>query len=660
MPDTLSPSEAIDTWPQSIPLSGDSGTGTGDQAFPGLPPEFSSEGFAAPETAAAGTEILATVSPDPTTAIDWGTRVATTVIDVYFAPAGSYIDNVTDFGPAEGFTAFEQRMIFSALEQIANVTNLTFRQTTSQNLAEFRLGTFDLPEDVASFMVPPGSEYSGFMGLDTDFLRLYDADSGNPLLSRGGYIYTYLLHELGHGLGLAHPHDDGGTSTVLQGVDSPWFSYGVGDLNQGIYTMMSWNHGWPAGPYGDEYFDGTYIHVNDFGYEATPMALDVAVLQGIYGANFSHATGNSVYFLPETNGLGTFFEAIWDAGGVDTLRYDGLADAIIDLRPATLAGEVGGGGFVSYAEGIRGGYTITAGTEIERALGGAGDDALTGNAVDNMLDGRVGDDRLWGLGGQDTLLGGDGADRLDGGLGNDQVWASTGNDTLLGAAGADTLGGGGGNDEVWAGDGDDLLYGGTGDDRLGTGTGNDQAWAGTGNDTVYGSDGADTIGGGAGGDEIWAGTGGDLVFGGFGTNRIGGGLGNDTLWGSDDADSVYGGDDNDELGGGAGNDDLWGGDGTDILRGGSGDDTLGGGAGADTFVFADGFDNDRVVGFTDNTDRLQLNDNLWTGTLTAAQVVAGFASVSGSDTVFDFGGGDVLVVAGITDPNSLVDDILIV
>jgi hypothetical protein len=35
---------------------------------------------------------------DPLTSIDWGTKLATTTVDVYFAPAGSYIDGVTDFG----------------------------------------------------------------------------------------------------------------------------------------------------------------------------------------------------------------------------------------------------------------------------------------------------------------------------------------------------------------------------------------------------------------------------------------------------------------------------------------------------------------------------------------------------------------------------------
>ncbi|WP_212522741.1 M10 family metallopeptidase C-terminal domain-containing protein [Actibacterium sp. MT2.3-13A] len=622
----------------------------------GSPDDAPAEGMSDTEAA-----IAALSSSDPLSTIDWGARVPTTVIDVYFAPAGSYIDGVTDFGPSQGFTAFERRQILSALEQFEQYTNLRFHETTSEDAAEFRLGSFELDEyDAIAFMMPPGDVHSGFMAFDPDYLQARDADSGNPLLARGGFIYAVLLEELGHGLGLAHPHDEGGASTILQGVDAPTGSYGVGNLNQGVYTMMGWTEGWPAGPYGREYYDGIYTLVNDFGYEATPMALDVAVLQRSYGSNLGWATGNNVYLLPETNGAGTFFECIWDAGGIDTIRYGGAADATIDLRPARLLGEVGGGGYVSYADGIRGGYTIAARTEIENATGGSGDDLLTGNAADNLLQGRTGNDILSGLDGQDTLLGGDGHDRLVGGGGSDEIWAGLGNDTLVGGWRDDTLGGGGGDDQIWAGDGDDLLYGGDGADTLGAGAGADEAWAGAGDDTAYGGDGADRIGAGLGDDEVWAGLGNDLAFGGSGTNRIGGGGGNDTLWGGDDADSIYGGNDDDEIGGAAGDDGVWGGNGDDLLRGGAGDDTLGGGAGADTFVFAAGSESDRVVGFTDDVDTLRLNDNLWSGALTARQVVTNFATVTGGNTVFDFGGGDVLMVMGITDPVSLVDDVLIV
>ena len=363
------------------------------------------------------------VSSDPLTAIDWGTALPSTVVDVYFAPAGTYIDGIPDFGVALGFTTYERQQILSALDQVAAVTNLTFRVTTTQLGAEFRLGTFQLDAyEAIAFAVPPGEPNAGFMGFDPDYLRWLDGDSGNPLLSRGGFMYAVVLEELGHALGMAHPHDDGGTSTILEGVTAPVGSYGVGDLNQGVFTIMGYNEGWPGGPYGTEYFDGTYIYVNDFGYEATPMALDVAVLQSKYGANLGHAAGDTVYNLPEGNGIGAFFTCIWDVGGTDLMHYGGARDAILDLRPATLLGEEGGGGYVSYAAGIRGGFTIAAGVVIENAKGGWGNDRITGNGAANRLDGDEGDDWLGGAEGDDSLIGGLGNDMLDGADGNDLLF----------------------------------------------------------------------------------------------------------------------------------------------------------------------------------------------------------------------------------------------
>lgn len=361
------------------------------------------------------TQSLATAVSDPLLAIDWGTKVPETVIQVYFTPAGVYLDEAPDLGTSAGFTAYEKRQFFSALEQFEKVTSLQFVETTSQALAEFRVGTFQLDQyGAVAFMIPPGDSFAGLMAFDPDYMRWIDADSGNPLLSRGGFMYAILLEEFGHGLGLAHPHDEGGTSTILEGVDAARGSYGVGDLNQGVYTIMGYNEGWPAGPYGEEYFDGTYIYVNDFGYEAGPMALDIAVLQRKYGANLSQGAGNDVYFLPSANAFGTFFESIWDTGGVDEIRAAAFIDATIDLRPATLLGDVGGGGYVSYMKGIRGGFTVAAGVMIENATGGSGNDTLNGNAAANVLRGEDGTDRIWGFAGNDLLQGGAGDDKLGG------------------------------------------------------------------------------------------------------------------------------------------------------------------------------------------------------------------------------------------------------
>ena len=56
-----------------------------------------------------------------------------------------------------------------------------------------------------------------------------------------------------HGLGLAHPHDNGGGSLIFPGVTDAFGSYGDYNLNQEIYTIMSYNAGFPEqfGPTSD-------------------------------------------------------------------------------------------------------------------------------------------------------------------------------------------------------------------------------------------------------------------------------------------------------------------------------------------------------------------------------------------------------------------------
>jgi len=57
-------------------------------------------------------------------------------------------------------------------------------------------------------------------------------------------------------------------------------------------------------------------------------------------------TGDNAYQLPGEDGVGTFYSAIWDAGGTDEIAYDGDKNAVLDLREATLKYEEGGGGFL--------------------------------------------------------------------------------------------------------------------------------------------------------------------------------------------------------------------------------------------------------------------------------------------------------------------------
>ena len=123
----------------------------------------------------------------------------------------------------------------------------------------------------------------------------------------------------------------------------------------------------------------------------------------------------------------------------------------------------------------------------------------------------------------------------------------------------------------------------------------------------------------------------------------------DTLRGDTEANQLYGREGNDLLVGRGGNDYLNGGGGEDTLRGGAQDDIMRGGASQDTFVFGNG--RDRIEDFAD--DVLMLDDALWGERSLSDQQILDFASVVGSDTVFDFGNGNTLRLENYTDIASL-------
>jgi Ca2+-binding RTX toxin-like protein len=121
-------------------------------------------------------------------------------------------------------------------------------------------------------------------------------------------------------------------------------------------------------------------------------------------------------------------------------------------------------------------YRLTS--EVEKlnltgsaAIDGYGNDlanTITGNGVNNLLRGGLGNDVLIGNGGDDFLYGEDGLDNLDGGAGNDFLDGGTGADTLNGKAGNDILKGGVGKDTLTGGTEADAFIFERGDTTLNT------------------------------------------------------------------------------------------------------------------------------------------------------------------------------------------------
>jgi Ca2+-binding RTX toxin-like protein len=335
-------------------------------------------------------------------------------------------------------------------------------------------------------------------------------------------------------------------------------------------------------------------------------------------------------------------------GGRDTLIGGAGADSLDGGSGRDTADYSTSGGAVtvdlaagSGAGGDAEGDTFVA---IENVVGSAFGDRLTGDARDNVLEGRDG---------ADVLIGGAGADSLDGGANTDtadysaspaavtvnlmtgahvggdaagdtltaveNVSGSAFGDSLTGDSGGNRLHGRGGNDTLIGLGGNDTLIGGGSSDSLDGSGGNDTLVGGSLDDSLRGADGDDSLDGGTGND------------------RLSGGTGSDTL------------------DGGTGNDRLSGGTGSDTLDGGAGDDVLIGGPHADRFVFAPGDGTGRIKDFEDNFDKLDLTGF---GFATVAEARS-FAANVGGDVVFDFAGGEQLIVENITKLQLTSFDILI-
>ncbi|MCP5072984.1 MAG: hypothetical protein GY947_06770 [Rhodobacteraceae bacterium] len=356
------------------------------------------------------------------------------------------------------WTAELTAAILNAQADLAAVSGLTFTEVADTNN-----GTDGADIDYW-YINNVGGGYSGYSytvggsGVYINENSVYSpAADGVNGLEYGGINYRTVIHELLHNVGVSHPHS---SYDVLPGVTN---SGDTGDdaLNQNLYTVMSYNRVQQFDANGEQTTGWPWSVTSDVDHSFGVLgAFDIAIVQMLYGANMTTATGNNIYNIVGVNATGTYYKAIWDAGGIDEFRYTGLDDVRIDLRAATLNTADGmlAGGIASKVAGIYGGFTIANGTIIENATGGYGDDLLVGNQVANVIKGKGG------------------RDFIDAGRGKDVIYGGGAKDIIKAGAAKDTIDGGGGNDIIRGQTGDDTMSGGTGKDRFlfktGDGTGN--------------------------------------------------------------------------------------------------------------------------------------------------------------------------------------------
>ena len=231
---------------------------------------------------------------------------------------------------------------------------------------------------------------------------------------------------------------------------------------------------------------------------------------------------------------------------------------------------------------------------IENLVGTNFADRIAGSVATNILEGGLGDDKIFGLGGNDTVTGGFGNDIL---FGDWKIYLSDdGDDVLNGGAGDDELYGMGGNDRLIGGQGNDRFDGLSGIDTVDYSADiagitlsliSNFAYDGFGDrdyieevENVIGSAFNDTIKGDLIDNVISGGEGNDFLYGLGGNDTLNGDDGDDVLYGDWNGETAQDGDD--ILDGGAGNDTLIAGGGNDTLIGGTGNDKLYGQGGIDT------------------------------------------------------------------------------
>lgn len=455
---------------------------------------------------------------------------------------------------------------------VLGLTNLAIAESGQDAWADIRLALSAAPSTAWAYY-PNGRE-----GGDVWFGSRHDFAN----LRLGTWHFATVIHELGHALGLKHPHE---ASNGFGALAAEWDSL--------EFTVMSYRSRVGA-PVGLGYTNGA------FDYPQSWMMLDIAALQAMYGADYTHRAGDTRYaWDPNTgetfiDGIGQgrpgegsvgqtnrVFLTIWDGGGIDTYDLSNYANgvrvdlapgghsvlsssqlAVLDLRDGTLAR---GNVFNSLL------FNGNPASLIENAIGGAGADTLLGNVAANRLEGGAGHDWLDGREGPDVLVGGPGADTLAGGAGHDLYIVQDALDRIveLPGEGIDTL-------------------------RL------EAAIAFALPDGV----------------EI-------LRLGEAGRIATGNAAGN-------------------LLVGSAAGDWLDGRGGADLLIGGAGADTLTGGAGADRFVLRPGDGMDLITDFTPGLDQLAL-----LGFGLNAATVLGLLAVSGGGLLLPLGGGDGLFLAGL-------------
>jgi Peptidase M10 serralysin C terminal len=317
------------------------------------------------------------------------------------------------FDAASAWTATEKAALQSGLALWSALANINFALSSSASTANFIFyenSSGTAYENGSQWTTSVGSSLTGshtstgtVISIDTDVAGF--GPLGASFGTYGGYPYQTFLHEIGHLIGLGH----GGSYNGDVNVATQQFSA----YDTRLWTIMSYIDPWTSSAkyYGSYPVTGTNWGISADGYynrPTTPMILDIAAAQQLYGAATAGPLvgGNHVFGFNSNlaSSIKAYFDftvntnpviTIWASGTNNTLDLSGWSNpATINLNPGTF----------SSAHGLTNNIGIAEGAVIDKAVGGGGNDSITGNSYDNALTGKGGSDAINGGGGNDTAV----------------------------------------------------------------------------------------------------------------------------------------------------------------------------------------------------------------------------------------------------------------
>ncbi len=262
-------------------------------------------------------------------------------------------------------------------------------------------------------------DYTG--GANDIFLNAYAPKfNGDLSLDLNTRARQTLMHELGHSLGLSHPHSafdvSSGVPTITEdyaattniGFSQLGFRTNSSvDMYKEYFTIMS---------YDDQH---SLLPGSNVVFQAyTPMILDVIALQQAYGEGAGTSGLSNDKIIPGIAGYRSYF----DIGGIDTVDLSEYADGAYFNMGVNITGANHLVGVSTSTFDAQNTIAVSGSPanlrwfygEYENAFGSSKADQIVGNPLANVIDGEDGDDKVVGGRGNDTLSGGGGNDSLDG------------------------------------------------------------------------------------------------------------------------------------------------------------------------------------------------------------------------------------------------------